>query len=95
MGIGLYRTYTLVFPQFFDFFRPPYGALTEEQKEHVREIPLANFYWNIDSRDYAIKDPEKLLTYVLKKIEDHKERGIVLLHDYTGTDRTDASLFIG
>ncbi len=63
------------------FFRFPYGSMSREQKQDVSELPMANFFWNIDTLDWKIKDPVELVKYTRKQIEKAGHRGIILFHD--------------
>jgi peptidoglycan/xylan/chitin deacetylase (PgdA/CDA1 family) len=62
------------------FFRFPYGAKTKNLAAFLKESDLAAFYWNMDSWDWKIKDPQKLFENCLREIE-REQRGIMLFHD--------------
>jgi peptidoglycan/xylan/chitin deacetylase (PgdA/CDA1 family) len=62
------------------FFRFPYGAYTAELRAYNKELGRTEFYWNIDTEDWKIRDPEKLFKNVMQVIEAER-RGIVLFHD--------------
>jgi peptidoglycan/xylan/chitin deacetylase (PgdA/CDA1 family) len=62
------------------FFRFPYGAKTPAAQQFVREQGKTTFFWNMDSRDWQIRDPHKLFLNVLREL-DRGGRGIILFHD--------------
>ncbi|MCB0420312.1 MAG: polysaccharide deacetylase family protein [Bdellovibrionales bacterium] len=62
------------------FFRFPYGARNSDLKSYLQQSDIADFFWTIDTLDWKIKNPEKLLDYALEQIEN-VGRGIVLFHD--------------
>ena len=62
------------------FFRFPYGAYNFDQLEYLGQQNVVSFFWNIDTFDWKIKDPEELLKFSIKKIKE-KPSGIILMHD--------------
>ena len=62
------------------FFRFPYGAYNFDQLEYLGQKDVVSFFWNIDTFDWKIKDPEELLKFSIKKIKE-KPSGIILMHD--------------
>ncbi|MEC9283912.1 MAG: polysaccharide deacetylase family protein [Bdellovibrionota bacterium] len=62
------------------FFRFPYGSKNSRLKNYVKNYPLADFYWSLDSEDWKIRNPEELYSSVVKKI-NQKQSGIILFHD--------------
>jgi len=64
------------------FFRFPYGAgahaplLLDLLKKHQ----MTSFFWTMDSLDWKLRDPQKLLGNVLKEL-DREKKGILLFHD--------------
>jgi peptidoglycan/xylan/chitin deacetylase (PgdA/CDA1 family) len=62
------------------FFRFPYGAKTPMAQAFVRDQGKTTFFWNMDSRDWQIRDPHKLFLNVLAEL-DRAGRGIILFHD--------------
>ena len=61
-------------------FRFPYGARTSHLRSYLKNSDVSEFFWNMDTLDWKIKDPEKLLDYAIKQL-DAAERGIILFHD--------------
>jgi peptidoglycan/xylan/chitin deacetylase (PgdA/CDA1 family) len=47
---------------------------------YLNHLNRVEFFWNIDSRDWAIRDPEELFTHLLQEINKPK-KGVLLLHD--------------
>ena len=62
------------------FFRYPYGAFTKKSRKYLQDHDVAEFFWNMDTRDWAIKNPNDLYRNVLKELNREK-RGILLFHD--------------
>jgi peptidoglycan/xylan/chitin deacetylase (PgdA/CDA1 family) len=65
---------------YLPFFRFPYGNFTSQLRNYLTHLSRVEFMWNIDTRDWATKDPEELYVNSLKFIE-RTQRGIVLMHD--------------
>lgn len=66
------------------YYRPPYGAISKEQKEEIKKsLGLTSVMWNICPVDW---DKKVTTDYISKfLIENAKNRGIILLHDYKKT----------
>lgn len=62
------------------FFRFPYGAFTKPLRQHLVSTNVSEFFWNMDTLDWKLKDPKKLYENVIAEIEREK-RGIILFHD--------------
>ena len=62
------------------FFRFPYGAATPTLRAYLAHFSRISFWWNIDTLDWKIKDPEKLYQYALTQV-DQVQRGIILMHE--------------
>ncbi len=62
------------------FFRFPYGAHTADLRQYLKQTGRAEFFWKIDTTDWAIKDPEKLMETVIRGINKSR-KGIILFHD--------------
>lgn len=60
------------------FFRPPYGVTNPAIAKAVKQTNQKVIGWNLRSLDTTIKDPEKLMKRIIKKI---KPGSIILLHD--------------
>jgi peptidoglycan/xylan/chitin deacetylase (PgdA/CDA1 family) len=65
----------------FAFYRFPYGAMTKAQRQAVKDAKLANFFWNMDTLDWKIKNPSELVRYSLEQADKAGSRGIMLFHD--------------
>lgn len=61
-----------------NFFRPPYGVTNPAIAKAVTQTNQKVIGWNVRSLDTVIKDKEKLLKRIVKKI---KPGSIILLHD--------------
>lgn len=62
------------------FFRFPYGSFNKPLRSYLRENDVSEFFWNMDTLDWKIKDPSDLYLNVLNEIE-RERRGIILFHD--------------
>ncbi len=62
------------------FFRFPFGASSDDLKRSIRRR-LSVLSWNIDTRDWATKNPSRLRNYTLQQIKKQNYRGILLFHD--------------
>ena len=62
------------------FFRFPYGAFTKKSRHFLQNQDVAEFFWNMDTRDWDIKNPNALYRNVVKELNREK-RGILLFHD--------------
>lgn len=61
-------------------FRFPYGARTQALRSHLRQQGITDFFWDVDTRDWQIKDPQRLLRFSLEETRK-RDGGIVLFHD--------------
>jgi peptidoglycan/xylan/chitin deacetylase (PgdA/CDA1 family) len=61
-------------------FRAPYGALSREQREYLRDRGYTEVRWNIDSHDYL---PAMARTMHTRLLEDLvvEGGGVIVLHD--------------
>ncbi len=62
------------------FFRFPYGAATPTLRAYLAHFSRISFWWNIDTLDWKIKDPEKLYQNALTQV-NQVQRGIILMHE--------------
>ncbi|MEK6577823.1 MAG: polysaccharide deacetylase family protein [Bdellovibrionota bacterium] len=64
------------------FFRFPYGErkTVTSLRNWLKEDHFALFYWNMDTLDWKLNDPQVLLKNVLAEI-DREKGGIILFHD--------------
>lgn len=75
-----YDSIKAVLNYYLPFFRFPYGASTPKLRSYLGFLSRVEFYWNIDTRDWAIKDPEALFKNALMRIQE-QQKGIALFHD--------------
>jgi peptidoglycan/xylan/chitin deacetylase (PgdA/CDA1 family) len=61
-------------------FRPPYGHLSPQGRQHLKRLGITEVEWSIDPRDWDEKDAHKLRKRVLASILK-QNGGVVLLHD--------------
>lgn len=62
------------------FFRFPFLKDSKETLTYLSKRNLGVFSTDIDSRDYMPQRANRLVAYVMKKLED-KGKGIILMHD--------------
>jgi len=62
-------------------FRSPFGDSCEALDQALASRGLVNAGWTIDPQDWRRTDPEAVAGYVIRKLENLPERGVVLLHD--------------
>lgn len=62
------------------FFRFPYGSYNRALQSFIQKENMVNFFWNMDSMDWKIRDPKALFQNVLKEL-NRERRGIILFHD--------------
>jgi len=60
------------------FFRPPFGVTNPRYAKVLKKLDLQSVGWSLRSFDTVIKDPQRLLRRITKKLENGS---IVLLHD--------------
>ena len=66
------------------YFRPPYGALGKAQKEELKKnLGMESVMWNISPKDWEKPSDKDYIAKFL--VENAKDKGIVLLHDYGKT----------
>jgi len=75
------------------FFRFPYGAISPELKNYVKDTPLASFLWNMDSEDWKYKDLGQLWQNIISEL-DREKGGIILFHDIHRQTREILPLFL-
>jgi len=59
--------------------RPPYGAINEAV---AKKTGKANILWNIDPRDWDVRDAEKVYTRIMEHAVDG---GVIIMHDIYGS----------
>ncbi len=62
------------------FFRHPFLRHSKNTLEHLAKRNIAIFSTDIDSFDFKIQSPERIVDTVMKKLEKHG-KGIILMHD--------------
>lgn len=62
------------------FFRFPFGAKNPRLQSVVESEDMASFYWNMDTLDWKLRSPAKVLKSALSELDRHKG-GIILFHD--------------
>lgn len=65
-------------------FRPPFGELDDFSRAAVKERGLDVVLWSVEVNDMQRSDPHQMFKELKAQI-DHKEGGIVLLHDIRKT----------
>jgi peptidoglycan/xylan/chitin deacetylase (PgdA/CDA1 family) len=63
------------------FFRFPGLSQTPELTDYLAERNIGIFSIDVDSFDFKLKSPEKVITSVMSKL-DKRGKGIVLMHDF-------------
>jgi peptidoglycan/xylan/chitin deacetylase (PgdA/CDA1 family) len=61
-------------------FRFPYGARGKGTLQELNKMGYVSIWWSIDTRDWAVKDPETLMSNIAKMVNG-SSRGIILMHD--------------
>lgn len=61
--------------------RPPYGSLTRETLEYLRQINYATVNWSVDSVDWRDRQVDQIL---INTLPDVKGGGVILLHSGGG-----------
>jgi peptidoglycan/xylan/chitin deacetylase (PgdA/CDA1 family) len=64
------------------FFRPPYGARDDRVDQAARELGFHTILWDVDTRDWELKDPSAVLQRALAGL---KPGAIILFHDGPAT----------
>ena len=62
------------------FLRFPYGESNDSLDLYVKQQGLISFYWDVEGRDWEIKDESMLLEHILAQVRA-KKGGVILLHD--------------
>ena len=62
------------------FFRFPYMGINNSVRNYLQRNDIHEFLWAIDSNDWKYRNPETLLNYSLRQV-DNQGRGIILFHD--------------
>lgn len=65
-------------------FRPPFGELDEFGRAAIRERGLDVILWNVEVNDMLRDDPHGMFKDIKLQL-DHKQGGVVLLHDIRKT----------
>jgi peptidoglycan/xylan/chitin deacetylase (PgdA/CDA1 family) len=74
-------------------FRPPYGALDDRGRNHLKKRGLTEVRWSIDPADWRIKDTDKLRARTLATIV-RQGGGVVLMHDVKEVTATSLALVL-
>lgn len=69
-------------------FRPPNGCMDERVDAALAERGLTPVLWNVTSRDWAAKDPRKIVSTILSGLSDGLTN-VVLLHDGDAKNKRD------
>jgi peptidoglycan/xylan/chitin deacetylase (PgdA/CDA1 family) len=64
------------------FFRPPYGAYTDVQKQIMKEEGMQTMNWSVGSLDWEHKDPALIVEQVISTMHSG---GNILFHDFPVT----------
>lgn len=62
-----------------ELFRPPFGCVRKKLAEDMHMIPV---FWDVDPKDWKVKNTDTVVNEVLKNIEDGD---IILMHDAYGS----------
>lgn len=68
--------------------RPPEGMIGSAVKEASMDLDYKVILWDIDTRDWAHTDPERIAAHVVNKIQSGD---IILMHDYIGKNSPTAA----
>lgn len=60
------------------YFRPPFGAYTDFQKEVIKQEGMQTMNWSVGSLDWEYKDPDKVIQQVISTMHNG---GNILMHD--------------
>ena len=66
---------------FQKIFRFPYGATFKELQNQVVQSGFTTFFWNVDSEDWKITDPNLIKENVMGQFNMRKTGAIFLMHD--------------
>ena len=75
-----------------EYFRPPYGAISDDLKNALKDNNLTGILWNFDSLDWTKLSGEKLLERVLANIQNGD---IVLFHETPWTAKELKNIIAG
>ncbi|WP_164984946.1 polysaccharide deacetylase family protein [Ammoniphilus sp. CFH 90114] len=64
------------------YFRPPFGAYSDIQKQVMKEENMQWMNWSVGSLDWEYKDPEKVVDQVLSNMHNGAN---ILMHDFPVT----------
>ncbi|SFJ41294.1 polysaccharide deacetylase family protein [Thermoflavimicrobium dichotomicum] len=64
-----------------NFFRPPFGAMSNQLKNYIKDSRYSIIYWNVDTRDWTERPAYKIMDVIRKKVNSGD---IVLLHSAGG-----------
>lgn len=64
------------------YFRPPFGAYTDIQKQLMKEEHMQWMNWSVGSLDWEHKEPQKVVDQVVSTIHNG---GNILMHDFPVT----------
>lgn len=76
--VGKARNAFEVFGIKLKYFRPPYGAITDDLKNALKENNLTGILWSLDSLDWAELSGDKLASRVVSNVQSGD---IVLFHE--------------
>ena len=63
------------------FFRPPYGSISEQISRSIMEKGLYPILWDLDTNDWDVTITEPIYERVVSRL---KEQSIILMHDGGG-----------
>lgn len=64
------------------YFRPPFGAYTDVQKQLMKDENMQWMNWSVGSLDWEHKDPQKVIDQVISTVHNG---GNILMHDFPVT----------
>lgn len=64
--------------------RPPYGAVSSEVVQQLKDLGYAVINWSVDSMDWRDRDVDQIL---INTLPDIKDGAIILLHSAGGTEQ--------
>lgn len=67
------------------FFRPPGGIISPAIENYCADSEYSVILWSIDTRDWTHRDPDAIVTDVLKTV---RPGDIILMHDYIGGSKS-------
>ena len=75
-----------------EYFRPPFGAITDDLKNALKENNLTGILWSLDSLDWAKLAGEKLFDRVLSNVQNGD---IILFHETPWTAKELENIITG